>query len=229
MKRIITTAVALLAASAMSLTAFAERTPNPDGQNKDKWCWAAAAKMVAKHNSGLDISTNPQNLDNADGLHSYNGIKYWGEDENGDPTADGAQQSIVVNIKGDDKNDGANIDNDHYEIKEALRYASYGYVDVGKVGNPNIELDDAKINWLKQEMQCREYVIGGVRLQYVNQYHAVVITDYNASDNTYRVFDPMDMTDEYYPAQRLFKSFGFRVDDVYWGKIEWLFYSHNTN
>ena len=157
MKRIVSGITAFIAAAAMSLTAFAARSPEPHGQNKDYWCWAAAAKMVVENNNALKFSTAPQKLTYVDGLHK----NFYGLDDNGNPTADGAQRSIVIEVHGNDANHASG---DIKNIEKALRCAAEYNVDTGVIGTLGTPLNasDTKIQRLKDEMRWREYVVGGV-------------------------------------------------------------------
>lgn len=224
MKCIISMLTALLAVSAVSLTAFAERSPQPYGQNKELWCWAAAAKMVAEHNNGLGYSTEPQQLTFEDGLHSHDGLNYWGEDANGKKTADGAQRSIVVAVKGDDMNRKGTLTN----MKDALQYAAAYNVDVGVVGEIGTKLSDGNIKLLKDEMQCREYVMAGFYDSGYQHGHVDVIMDYRVSDDSYEIFDPWNKNQKYAPANVIFNGYSF-LTAGHWERMEYFVYSHNTD
>lgn len=224
MKRIVSMLSAFLAASAVSLTAFAERLPQPYGQNKEFWCWAAAAKMVAEHNNGLGYSTEPQQLTYEDGLHSHGGVNYWGEDTNKKKTADGAQRSIVMAVKGNDSNQIGTLTN----MKDALQYAAAYNVDVGVVGEIGTKLSDGKINWLKNEMKCREYVMAGFYDSGYLHGHVDVITDYRDSDDSYEIFDPWNLEHKYDPANDIFNGYNFKTAG-HLERMEYFVYSHNTD
>ncbi len=224
MKRIITTAVALLAASAMSLTAFAERAPKPYGQNKDHWCWAAAAKMVAEHNSGLGYSTAPQQPTNKDGLHSRWGDPYWGLDSNENITVDGVQRSIVMEVKKTDMDQIGYLS----DMRDALHAAAAQNVNVGQLGQIGYKLTDDNIKRLKKEMQCREYVLAGCYDAEYMYGHVVVITDYNTAKDQFTVFDPWGMEWTNMPSNDLFNNYNFNAAG-HKERIEYFFYCNNSN
>ena len=92
----------------MVITCFSAtvRIPKANGQNKKNWCWATSAKIVAEHNGGSWISTDPVVLDHTDNLHSYGGTPYYGVNASGQYTADGVQRAIVVYIATDDQDTG---------------------------------------------------------------------------------------------------------------------------
>lgn len=225
MRRIVSIAAALLGAFAMSLTAFAEeRAPQPYGQNKDHWCWAAAAKMVAEHNSGLAYSKEPQQPENKDGLHSRWGVKYWGEDTNGNITVDGVQRSIVMDVKKTD------VDQIGYlsDMRNALECASAQIVDVGQVGKIGYKLTDKDINDLKVEIRCRQYVLAGCYDAEYKYGHVVVVTDYNSAKDQFTVFDPWGMEWTYPTSDKLFNDYTFTAAG-HPERMEYYFYSNNSN
>lgn len=69
-KRPLAVIAALSLTASMAVTAFAASTPKADGQNKNNWCWATAAKVVGENNGGAWHSSDAVVLTNTDGLHS---------------------------------------------------------------------------------------------------------------------------------------------------------------
>ena len=75
LKRILAANAALCMAAAMAVTSYAAvRAPKADGQNKNMWCWATSAKIVAENNGGSWIDDTATVLSNTAGLHSYGGV-----------------------------------------------------------------------------------------------------------------------------------------------------------
>lgn len=223
MKRIASIAAALLAASMMSLTAFAERLPEPYGQNKNHWCWAAAIKMVVEHNSELAYSSDPEIPDDKNGLHSYDGKPYYGEDSNGNITVDGAQRSIVLSVHYNDKDDIGTLD----DMYMGLIYASTQPVVVGQVGRIGYKLSDYAIESLKFELKKGEYVLAGCYDAAYLYGHVDVITKYNAATDTFTVFDPWDKGWKYPTSAQLFDSYGFYTAG-HFERLEYYFYCNTT-
>lgn len=47
----------IIVTSTVICLAATVRAPKPDGQNKNLWCWATAAKLVAENNGGAWIDS----------------------------------------------------------------------------------------------------------------------------------------------------------------------------
>lgn len=55
--------------------------------------------------------------------------------------------------------------------------------------------------------------------------HSVVIKSYRASDNSYCIFDPWDLTEINYKSDTVFVNYKFPVGNYNY-RIEWLNYCH---
>lgn len=200
--------------------------PDSKAQNKSLWCWAAAAKMVAEHNSGglnPKISTSPQRLDNELGFR----INYCSMDSSGYLTVDGAQHSIVTHVKG---GSDANSSADNTEIREALKYATgIDNIDTTKVGNYERKLSGPEIEQIISELKSGRYVIGGMGEKNSNKDfesllgHVVVITDYDETNNKFRIFDPWNKNNFYHSPDDIFVNENYNVAGINL-RIEWFFY-----
>lgn len=218
-KRMLAALIMVLVMALFCITAFANATvaPKENGQNKILWCWATAAKIVAEHNGGEHLSHSAEVLTNTDGIHYYGGVSYCGKDSNGNITANGAQRSIVIYVKGDDKNNkGGDLDKTN-----ALSYAADDYVDVGTFGLYGTSLSDSDISSIKADLNNGKYVMGNMVV--ANQGHTVAILSYRSSDDKYRILDPWDMTDYYYASSAIFSTAGFPIFGGH-GRIEWIQY-----
>lgn len=60
----------IIVTSTVICLAATVRAPKPDGQNKNLWCWATAAKLVAENNGGAWIDSTAAVLSDTNGLHS---------------------------------------------------------------------------------------------------------------------------------------------------------------
>ncbi|MFV0496859.1 MAG: hypothetical protein ACK5L0_01640 [Candidatus Fimivivens sp.] len=216
-KRSIISLVAILMTCCLSITAFAATIPKANGQNKNNWCWATAAKMVAEKNGGAALSSTAQVLTNTGGLHSYGGVAYYGVNDSGKYTANGAQRSIVVHIKGNDNDAGGNDTNK----QDALQYASSNTMSVGTFGNYGTPLSSTQINNIKTDLNGGKYVIGNMVAGGAG--HSVAIYSYRSSDDKYRIVDPWDTTDYYYSSNSIFSTAGFPIFGSY-GRIDWIQY-----
>ncbi len=197
-----------------------QRTPDPDCQNKNLWCWAACVKMVAVHNSGglnPEIDTAPQILKNTDGLHKtyygYNtvgGIKRY--------FADGVQYAIVKYIKDVDEN----LTGNDTESVNALQFVSTKNMNVGHSGYYKNELPQSEINKINKDLLEGRYVIGSMTSrESINEEdlgkvygHSVVIQKYypgtNGQEGKYDIFDPFTGNVKRYYQNELFgDSFGY--------------------
>ncbi len=201
-----------------------QRAPHPNCQNKKNWCWAAAAKMVAAHNSGglkPEIDQAPQMLNNIDGRHKT----YYGYGTINGTTkyfVDGAQYAIVKQIKGSDGDISGSVD----DSVEALRHASVKEMDIGYIGHQDYELTDDTIrNQIDADLKDGKYIIGSM-LNDQGQYgHSVVIMAYSDSDSnkTYHVFNPWDGSERDISACDLFHSYGYEYAGGL-GRVSWFKY-----
>lgn len=203
----------------LAVTAYAAtaRTPKANGQNKNLWCWATSAKVVAEHNGGSWIDDSPVVLTNTSGLHSYDGVAYYGINTDGEYTADGVQHAILMRVKGSDANNGG----DDAEKEEALSYAARRSVSVGTFGTNGSTLSTAQIQTIKDDLADGNYVIGNLVASGFGG-HSVVIKDYNATTNKYKILDPWDLTDMYYSSSVL-SSASFPIEGCK-GMISWIQY-----
>lgn len=216
-KRIISILLSLLITVSLTVTAFAATTPKANGQNKNNWCWATAAKMVAENNGGAALSSTAQVLSNTGGLHSYGGVAYYGVNDSGQYTANGAQRAIVVYVKGSDADNGGTDANK----TSALQYASSKTMTVGTFGSYQTALSSSQITTIKNDLNAGKYVIGN--LVSGGYGHSVAILSYRSSDDKYRIIDPWDTTDYYYSSSSIFSTAGFPVFGSN-GRIEWIQY-----
>ena len=227
-KKLLASAIAIsLACASVTASAATVRNPNPNGQNKTLWCWAASSKIVAEHNGGQNpsISRGAQKLANTSGLHST----YYGINSSGNYTADGVQHNIVKKVKGNDSNASAG-DSEKFQ---ALQYASANTMSIGNIGTYGQQLSAAQLSQLQNDLNNGKYVIGNMALQtgvdsngnptYAG--HSVVIKSYRTSDNSYRIFDPWDLTEINYREQTVFVNYNFPVGNYNY-RIEWLNYCH---
>lgn len=181
------------------------RYPDYYCQNKDHWCWAAAAKMVGIHNGGglkPEIDTNAKELENTGGLHDpyygYNGSKRY---------VDGVQYAIVTRAK-----DGKDLDatGNTNEIADAIKYVAKKNLEVKYIrnyaedGGTLVDLTQENINFINKELNEGRYVVGFV--DGTEKGHFIVLQKYNA-DDTYTVFNPWDdKKDKFVSSYVLFKS-----------------------
>ncbi len=197
-----------------SYDAKISRQPNPDGQNKDNWCWAAASKMVGAHNDvGPNVASTFDYLDNLDGLHYYNEA-FYGISYEMNMTADYVQRSIVVNVKGSDKDWLANLAN----IESALQLASYNIMNIGTWGGGSLSAGD--INNMNNELSNGRWVIGVV-FTYIPLYgiigHAIVIKDFDTLSGDYLIWDPWTDNDWYFnQADIINNAILLEGNNTYW-------------
>ena len=156
---------AVCLAASMVITCFSAtvRIPKANGQNKKNWCWATSAKIVAEHNGGSWISTDPVVLDHTDNLHSYGGTPYYGVNASGQYTADGVQRAIVVYIATDDQDTGyTNHSFGSDSNKEsALIYAANNSVSVGTYGLFSSTLTNSQIDDINYETSSSLPILRG--------------------------------------------------------------------
>lgn len=186
-----------------------KRPPYSYVQNKYNWCWAAAAKKVAENNgNGLNtkMTGDAQELDYIDMLHYNDGSKpkYWGEDRYGKPLADGAQRAIVIQVKGNDKDDYGTLEN----MEKALEYAHPNNADYKVVGTANSALspDNQSIfkSKVQSEVQDGHYIMAGFSRHGSSLGHVVVVTGYNSATNLYTLYDPWNGTSLKLPGNEIF-------------------------
>lgn len=171
--------------------------PNPDGQNKTLWCWAAAAKMVGVHNRGLnpDITPGATVLTDTNNTHSYNGQEFTGIDEIGRITADTAQWAIVV-TQSDQKDDGNHAGGD-VMINNALSFVS---LEGSVVGMKEITTAlDPDITFMRTELAAGRWVVGILTSETTSS-HAIVIKEYNTATEEYLIWDPWSVTEDWFEA-----------------------------
>jgi hypothetical protein len=178
------------------------RLPRHNPQNKTKWCWAAAAKMVGKYNYRHDVLDNGEAvLVDETGRHSYGGVKFFGQRPNRlaplDPqyTVDAGQRQIVVAVHSDDRNEGG--DNDAKET--GLELASSYMMLAGTFGD-STGLVDAEILLMNGELANDRWVIANVFTNSGWSGHSVVITSMsnNGITDVYTYWDPWtDDTDTF--------------------------------
>jgi|GEM_PF-2629009 len=169
------------------------RLPNPNGQNKSNWCWAAAAKMVGEHNGGSGaLNTGASRLAHEDGLYSYVPlgsiipIPFYGEDSYFGKWADAGQRQIVLNVKGTDADVGATSTT---EVESALQLASYNTMNVGTLGASNgTGLNSSEISAMKSDLANGLWIVGIITDGNID--HAIVITSYISQIDTYLFWDP---------------------------------------
>ncbi len=167
---------------------YVTRLPNPNAQNKTKWCWVASAKMVGEHNGGNGaLSTGGAVLTNASGIHSYGGNEFYGETYSGTITADAGQRQIVVAVKGSDANTGGgNVDKE-----QALELAALNSVTVSSLGNGRSGLTTSNKTTMNSDLNSGLWIIGNVFTDDDNwSGHSIVIRSYNSSTQVYTFWDP---------------------------------------
>lgn len=204
---------------------FVERTntytkdPDPDAQNKTNWCWAASAKMVAAHNGGglnSAINTSPQTLTSNDGIYK----PYYGYSISGTESrylADGAQRAIVIQIKGNDKNNtGSDTDKEN-----AIKFVSPDLTAYSE-GNAEQTLSDNLIAKINSELEDERYVIGNLNGSSV---HSIVIESHSQTNGTYTVFDPWNKKTYSVSHNDLFIDGFYPYNDKYHGRVEWFQYT----
>lgn len=206
-----------------SMTASADRLPQAYGQNKDTWCWAAAAKMVGENNGGKGLSIDPVIPTDKNNLHKANGVEYWGittVTEGGKTvekvTVDGVQHYIVTRIKNTDKGDKTAISYEDSDKEMAIALAADEDVDVVTYGNMRSALTSSQLADIQFILRQGYYVLVNMYNSSYTSGHTAVIKGYNASNNTYRVFDPWDLTDESYPSNMIFSQYGFYCGGIYY-------------
>lgn len=207
-------------------TARVERLPNPDLQNKDHWCWAAAAKRVGVHNGGNTASNNPlpegvMILGYYDGLHEYTPvgggatIKCYGEQYNALKTADAGQHYIVYLIKGTDED----LSGSSSDTVAALQLASYNTMNIEKKEKVFLlGWTPSLINTFNNELDNGRYVY--VSMEVISNsdtyYHAMVITDKINEDGTtkYALWNPASGRTVYVTQSELFSSNGISFNEM---------------
>lgn len=166
---------------------YVTRLPNPNGQNKDSWCWAACSKMVGEHNGGAGaLDTGASLLTYSDGLRTYDGTKFFGQTYSLQNTCDTGQRQIVINIFGDDHNNAGNA----YQIEQALQFASKNNMTIDTLGTNTVYgLTASNINTTKDELANGRWVVGNV-FSSVGIGHAIVIQSFDTTNNWYTFWDP---------------------------------------
>lgn len=209
MKRIVSGLLAIITAMAISVPAFAatSRDPDPNGQNKDHWCWAAAAKMTAEHNGGQNpnISRGKQLLTDINAIGLRN--PFYGYETVGGKTkyyADGVQYAIVKYIFG---NDYDNSGSDSNSVA-ALQYASANNMNVGAIGYYKDQLSDENIAAIQNDLTHGKYVIGTMTTEKYTNSHSIVLLSYSEDIDEYAYFDPYTGETKYVDTTQLFKSYG---------------------
>lgn len=210
----------IIVTSTVICLAATVRAPKPDGQNKNLWCWATAAKLVAENNGGAWIDSTAAVLSDTNGLHSgpRDNVPYYGVNANGAYTADGVQRSIVMYVKGSD----GNLDGVDSDKEAALSYAANSSVSVGTFGYFLDALSSYDIQSIKDDLASGKYLIGNLYIPATGKGHSVVMKSYNASTDKYRILDPWDRTDTYYSSS-IFSSASFPIS-TYNGQLTWIQY-----
>lgn len=225
MKRIVSGLLAVFAAMSIGVTASAAsaRYPDPNGQNKDNWCWAASAKIVAENNGGINTSIDH----NQQLLRDINTIglrdPFYGYYKDGTSTeyyADGVQYAIVKYIYGTDDD----LIGDDEVIVRALQYASAKDMNVGWKGCYMDELSSDMINEINNDLMNGKYIIGSMTNKNYKFAHSVVIKSYSSSSDSYVVFNPWDGTERAVSANKLFHSYGYQYSQYQYGRVSWFKY-----
>lgn len=165
-----------------AITSF---SPNAAGQNKDHWCWAAAAKIVGVHNDVSGLPTGAVVLTDTGGLHSWNNTPFYGMNGAGQYTADAGQRCIVYYINHDDEDHTGSISN----VETGLQLASLNTMNIGTWGGSSLSSTNiANINY---ELTHGRWVVGEAYLSTPNSFwHAIVLTSVDLSTQTYSYWDP---------------------------------------
>ena len=169
------------------------RPPNHNAQNKDKWCWAAAAKMVGEHNGVAGaLNQGASVLVDLDGLQSYNGTPFYGQLYSGYYTCDAGQRQIVYSRYWNDSNEaGSDAD-----IESGLQLASVNNMEVGSYGRilgQGVNSDQIEI--MNNELLNGRWVVGNVFGEddidpNSTISHSIVIKSYNYYTEEYSYWDP---------------------------------------
>lgn len=98
--------------------------PDPNCQNKENWCWAAAAKIVGVHNGGLDpvVDKATQMLTDTYGVHKpyYRSAVFSGKTRY---FVDGVQHSIVEEMHHNDEDLTGTADKLIYNKNGGYKYS----------------------------------------------------------------------------------------------------------
>ncbi len=200
---------------------YVTRLPSPDAQNKDKWCWAACAKMVGEHNGGSGaLGIGASLLTYSDGLHTYGGTKYFGKTPSLQNTSDTGQRQIVIDVHGDDKNKGGSN-----EAKEqALQFASKNNMSIGTLGSIfGTGLTNSDINTMRNELANGCWVIGNV-FPSSGPGHSIVIQSYNSSTNVYTYWDPWTNYNGTFTSTQLENDTIRLISSPAVGRLSWIQY-----
>ena len=167
--------------------------PDPDIQNKDNWCWAAAAKMAGVHNGNGDaLEEGVSRLLETGGVHSWGGVSFCGEDWEGNLYADAGQRHIVMAVHGTDYDLVGT--NDH--IESALRLASGGICNVGTLESSSSGFSSFDLNRINGDLASGKWVLAVMSMNYENDpfSHVVVITGHQitGTQSRYDFWDPWD-------------------------------------
>ncbi len=162
------------------------RLPNPDAQNKNKWCWAAASKMVGEHNGGSGaLDTGFAVLTYTDGLHSYDGEDFYGQNLSMQYIVDAGQRQILLEIYGNDTSHNGTNENK----ERALELAASTEVITETLGNEISGLNNYEIKDMDDDLSDNLWVVGSVFTE-DGDGHSIVIRSYDSSDQKYYYWDP---------------------------------------
>lgn len=196
----------------------AVRAPQTKGQNKSNWCWATAAKRVGVHNGGNNLGSDTAVVaTNTQGLHSWNGVPYYGQDSSGRVTLNSGQRTLVMHVYGSDKNEAGDDSDKH----AALQRASSRNMSVGTLGSYNANLSAANKTVLNNELNAGRWCIGNVAASTGNFFHSVTVENFDGSRHW--IDDPYDMSLMWYDS-RVFTTFDVFPVAGYRCKLTWFQY-----
>lgn len=211
------------------------RYPDYYCQNKNNWCWAAAAKIVGIHNGGglnPAIDPNAQKLDNNDSLHNsyygYNGSERY---------ADGVQHAIVKTVYYTSTDpeeevtpeDCIGTDKDRrgtaWETRDALQYVSKNNMSVGWRNNNGNQLIDDMISQLNYDLEHSKFVAGRMATLDNKDGHIIVVKSHN-DDGSYTVFNPWNNEEKSVSARQLIYDGGYKYLTTTTGRMNAFYYCH---
>jgi hypothetical protein len=170
-----------------SAFATVAQMPNPDAQNKNAWCWVAAAKKVGTYNYRSEVlDTGAANLAFLDGLHSYGGVDFYGFRPGLVYTVDAGQRQIVWEAHGSDENRGGNS----YAIRAGLRLASLNNGEIGTINHYTGNSIDEIVACMNDELDAGFWVVADVFDVSSGSGHSVVVKSCNADYSVYTYWDP---------------------------------------
>jgi hypothetical protein len=186
------------------------KLPHHYAQNKIKWCWAAAAKMVGEKNGDRGpLFIGAAFLADKGGVHSYNSVDFFGTIPNLldplDPlyTADAGQRQIVMATHyGSDENNSGN----NAEITAGLELAALRPILVET--RDAVPLTPIDINQMNIELAAGRWVVANVFRNSGGIGHSIVVKGiiHDPDDDIYTYWDPWTNRDRTFTKTDIYNN-----------------------